>query len=1444
MKKRFLKKGIAAIMFAAIAAGSMATIVHGAPENSPGRLALDIGSDFTEASRSGDGKKDLEKKSEGAEYELTCYTRLLSDHDEDGITYRTTDQYDMTDVTDVEFSAYTKTEAAATHTFMVYTDTRDSQAYNAWSHKDVTEKKIEEAGSDGAVFNYPDLSPPKGMLYVTQYHRLKVGLHRSYDKKYLYFGVSNKSGVNSWTTSGITLNNRTFISNESDDGSFAFLLKEHKVGALAPDNITVIDKTESDDTDKVHNGEERKVAPALNVEFHGNNADQTAIASNSNTISLYRDDPLVLSYESNVAGLILKEYRLYSDKDGTNLIYTIDKDDLPENVDGSISTTIEFDSELIQNIEKEVGSYQLGDFYIKPVFEPKQVDIIAPKYASNSDQKVEMKLAKDYSATNDGDPNDYVLVDTEEKTWIGRFHINNAKYMGDQLIIDYEKNPSYTGLFELYKCNLLAAEAEENITPKAYFYVNDSAAVDFSEPIEYYCIEINPQMKALADLKLEDDTDNVYNGKEQTIHPATLTYPLSSTTPAGKDKITYAYYTDEECRNKVTGKPVNAGTYYAIATMPGDDNYAESQSNVAKFVIQPAEPNLTATGSQITYGYSLKNSTITGTAKSITEQPITGSFAWKEPNKKPDVGYHNEEVIFTPDSEDWANYTSATCKGKMSVKAANVEIICPNQDITYTGKPVVIEGARATYKDESGNVLDTNQEIRFSYYSDSKYLHKLASAPVDVGTYWVKASVSAGGNFNGKTKDNIELTITPAKASLSQMPTKDGKYRVYFSGAVDEPKGKIALNFSNGSPLSAEVKVADGEVYADFEYKDVKQNALESQDRKVTASYIQDGNYDVTPNEVTFEEDGTFLNKKTKEYDYKAKPQTHTLPWKTDFFETDHAFPDGYAISWTTQDNDVIKVEASGDELKITPQNAGKAFVAGRYKATINAGTENEQTEIRYMLYKIIVRPAKVTVTLDDTESIYNGKTQGGDTAEVKGPDEESVPTSISYTYYNNREDAGNGTNSREELPKAIGTYYLKAAAAATRNYEAGSKIAEIKILPAPISVSIPDKTSTYSGKSMRYDEADATIEGTVLKDGSETEFEPVTGQLSYNYTDEAGKKVDDPINAGKYTVTAKVSAAGNYAEGSATATLEIKKKEGELVIDPDDDDPGDDPGDDPDDKPNWDPDSTVIVKVYDGKPAEIPLSFIDGEGNPLDPEGAGIHYQFRHCRKNEKDVTDEIPTNAGLYYGRAVIGEDSNYLPTYSNTIIIWIKKAPVEVVIPAIPAFDYTGDRITIDSAVVTSNGQDITKESELLYLYYSDQECKKLIKPPKDPGIYYVKAFSKERDNYKKALSEAVTLTINEPEKKPGIPDDDPNSEDKTEDTGSGDQPGGTASGNQTDSKKSGSQMGDKGSGNQTNTGNQSKKIAATGDNTPVYEYLILIFLCGAVVIGMLRKKGRSN
>ena len=112
MKKRLLKKGIAAIMFAAIAAGSMATIVHGAPENSPGRLALDIGSDFTEASRSGDGKKDLEKKSEGAEYELTCYTRLLSDHDEDGITYRTTDQYDMTDVTDVEFSAYTKTEAA------------------------------------------------------------------------------------------------------------------------------------------------------------------------------------------------------------------------------------------------------------------------------------------------------------------------------------------------------------------------------------------------------------------------------------------------------------------------------------------------------------------------------------------------------------------------------------------------------------------------------------------------------------------------------------------------------------------------------------------------------------------------------------------------------------------------------------------------------------------------------------------------------------------------------------------------------------------------------------------------------------------------------------------------------------------------------------------------------------------------------------------------------------------------------------------------------------------------------------------------------------------------------------------------------------------------------------------------------------------------------------
>ena len=171
--------------------GITPTTIYGAPANSPGRIALDIGTDFQHSDSTGDGSKELESKSNGQEYELTCYTRLFSDHDKDGVTYRTVDKYDMTDVTGVAFSAYTKTESAATHTFMVYTDSRTKQVYNGWSHSDVTEKNIENQGSDGAVYNYPNLSP-SNLHEKDPFKHLSFNLKRSYDKKYLYFGVSNK----------------------------------------------------------------------------------------------------------------------------------------------------------------------------------------------------------------------------------------------------------------------------------------------------------------------------------------------------------------------------------------------------------------------------------------------------------------------------------------------------------------------------------------------------------------------------------------------------------------------------------------------------------------------------------------------------------------------------------------------------------------------------------------------------------------------------------------------------------------------------------------------------------------------------------------------------------------------------------------------------------------------------------------------------------------------------------------------------------------------------------------------------------------------------------------------------------------------------------------------------------------------------------------------------
>lgn len=106
------------------------------------------------------------------------------------------------------------------------------------------------------------------------------------------------------------------------------------------------------------------------------------------------------------------------------------------------------------------------------------------------------------------------------------------------------------------------------------------------------CFEITP---AKAKITLQDKSV-AFDGKGKFIDNAVVTGVTSNDVP--KSKITYTYYKDEQCKKKIFSynsssdktkilnkAPTDLGTYYVKAVILKDENYLESESNIAKLQI-------------------------------------------------------------------------------------------------------------------------------------------------------------------------------------------------------------------------------------------------------------------------------------------------------------------------------------------------------------------------------------------------------------------------------------------------------------------------------------------------------------------------------------------------------------------------------------------------------------------------------------------------------------------------------------------------------------------------------------------------------------------------------------------------------------------------------------------------------------------------------------------
>jgi hypothetical protein len=155
--------------------------------------------------------------------------------------------------------------------------------------------------------------------------------------------------------------------------------------------------------------------------------------------------------------------------------------------------------------------------------------------------------------------------------------------------------------------------------------------------------------KQTSTISVTGPTNFTYTGSGQGPDTATVTGSTAT--------VSFSYSsTGATSYGPSATKPLNAGTYQVVATVPEDELYHGAISEPYAFTIAKATPTVNAwpTASPITLGQALSDSDLTDGSGSVT-----GGFAFAAPDTVPvALGSYAADVLFLP--EDGANHTTVS----------------------------------------------------------------------------------------------------------------------------------------------------------------------------------------------------------------------------------------------------------------------------------------------------------------------------------------------------------------------------------------------------------------------------------------------------------------------------------------------------------------------------------------------------------------------------------------------------------------------------------------------------------------------------------------------------------------------------------------------------------------------------------------------------------------
>lgn len=534
------------------------------------------------------------------------------------------------------------------------------------------------------------------------------------------------------------------------------------------------------------------------------------------------------------------------------------------------------------------------------------------------------------------------------------------------------------------------------------------------QPRQYASFTITPCILTLNGTTRTEQ----YTGGKFTVTDPTVTLLEGDQGEAGLYTYTYTTYPedDEQHQNPITHTQSpeyeDVGTYLVYVGIDSKNYSADPVE--CKLEIRSSNQTVKLTqegGTEVADGGSISktlgNDPFTVTGKGyVGENETNAEITYESSN--PDtasvdensgkVTLHKattegESVTITVTAAGSANYQKATATYTITVDKGTPEVTVQmpgggsvDNTYSYTGKELSFTAAVTGAPDAVEPVKE--EKVSFKFYQDdsgSKGEEILGDQPTKIGTYWVEAVYAGDDNYNPKTSEPVQFTISPAALEVEAT----GHDAIYDGRKHDPVKSitvtgvdgvisseKYTISYAKKTDGQTDAPAADSDEWkTDTQVKDVADSGdywikvVINGDDSSYAPYVGKDPITVTvnPKPLQIEKDVTAR----KPYDGKKEATVD--------FKTINTGVDGEEISVTNTRAEYDSAEVNASSIIITytlteendntnldnysVSTGGTPIVNGSGKETVK-----EVNDIPVGIY-----PAPITVAINDQEKVYDG---------------------------------------------------------------------------------------------------------------------------------------------------------------------------------------------------------------------------------------------------------------------------------------------------------------------------------------------------------------------------------------------------------------------------------------------------------------------------------------